>query len=75
MTELKPCPFCGGEAKVCSRYRKGVANRVMYWIECKACGVAQSHHELSGYNSAAKATRAWNRRVNDDIQKEETDLS
>ena len=32
MTELKPCPFCGGEAEI---YRHALVS----WVRCKECGV------------------------------------
>ena len=60
--ELKPCPFCNGNAEVKDRYRKGVANRKMYWVECKKCGVSQAHHEFAGYRTPNKAIATWNYR-------------
>ena len=63
MEELKPCPFCGGEAKISERYREGISNRKMYWVECKKCGITQAHHALAGYNSRTKAVNAWNMRA------------
>ena len=63
MEKLKPCPFCGSEADIHERYRKGTANRKMFWIECKTCWVAQYHGDIGGYRTKAKATDAWNRRV------------
>lgn len=63
MEKLKSCPFCGGEARISERYREGVSNRKMYWVECKKCGITQAHHALAGYNSRAKAANAWNKRI------------
>lgn len=59
---IKPCPFCNGNAEVKDRYRKGVANRKMYWVECKKCGVSQAHHGLAGYRTPNKAIAVWNHR-------------
>ena len=59
---LKPCPFCGGEAQINERYRSGTANRKMYWVSCKACGVSQQHDNTSGYRYQSKAIDRWNRR-------------
>ena len=55
-TELKPCPFCGGEA----RLYDGPTDA--YGAVCKKCGV-----KLYGKNSYGAAKRAWNRRV-DNVQ-------
>ena len=60
--ELKPCPFCGGEARVNERYRGGTANRKMYWISCSACGISQQHDNTSGYRYQSKAIDRWNTR-------------
>lgn len=60
--DIKPCPFCNGGAEVKERYRKGIANRKMYWVECKKCGVSQAHHELAGYRTPNKAIAVWNHR-------------
>ena len=62
MNELKPCPFCGGEARVNERYRSGTANRKMYWISCSACGISQQHDNTSGYRYQSKAIDRWNTR-------------
>lgn len=66
MIKLKPCPFCGGEAMLCSRWREGISNRKMFWVKCKVCEVSQSYHSLGGYKSGTRAIRAWNRRANDE---------
>lgn len=60
--KLKPCPFCGGEARVNERYRGGTANRKMYWISCSACGISQQHDNTSGYRYQSKAIDRWNTR-------------
>lgn len=62
MSKLKPCPFCGGEARVNERYRGGTANRKMYWISCSACGISQQHDNTSGYRYQSKAIERWNTR-------------
>ena len=60
--KIKPCPFCGGEAQINERYRSGTANRKMYWVSCKACGISQQHDNTSGYRYQSKAIDRWNRR-------------
>ena len=39
--ELKPCPFCGGEAELCTKVDDGIAE---YWVRCKDGGCAYSLH-------------------------------
>ena len=56
MTELKPCPFCGGKANLAQTVRTG-----FWYIICRNCDIATLQ-----YSSAEKARRVWNRRANDD---------
>lgn len=51
MAELKPCPFCGGEAHIETEFR---ANRV---IECGSCGVNVGAVDLD------RGIAMWNRRA------------
>lgn len=50
--ELKPCPFCGGEAELCVHEATGVS-----WVRCIEC------ETTSGASSEAGAIKAWNKRV------------
>lgn len=60
VTELKPCPFCGGKAVVSERYIPGIANRKHYWVECiEKTRCCEQHNE---YRTKVKAIEAWNRR-------------
>ena len=52
MTELKPCPFCGGVAKILEHYW----DVEVYCIECQASNRG---------DSKAEAIEAWNRRAED----------
>ena len=60
MAELKPCPFCGGEANI--RNEDGSV-----WIECKSCFCGTAF--ASGASPTEKlievVTHDWNRRVKD----------
>ena len=56
MTELKPCPFCGGTDL---NVKKG---KYMWWVECcnadcRASGGCQHYKK--------EAIEAWNRRAED----------
>lgn len=62
--ELKPCPFCGGEAEI-TVVKKGVKSI----IECKThyCGFMR-HSFNNGdtdEHAAVRLATAWNRRAND----------
>lgn len=51
--ELKPCPFCGGEA----RFVRRVAE---YYVQCAGCGATGKSKQI-----AECAVKAWNRRAED----------
>lgn len=69
MSELLPCPFCGGEAK---SFEHG---DVGFVVQCRRCGIwnagyspAWSHiteDEFHGFISEAEAIEAWNTRADD----------
>lgn len=56
MTELKPCPFCGGDVHEVSPEERGDR----FWrIECASCGVRM------GGTHAAMNRKDWNTRAED----------
>ena len=58
-TELKPCPFCGGEARL---QRKVVG----YYVICKKCGCRTPYYQYQYAPIEVKkqeAIEAWNRRT------------
>lgn len=60
MTELKPCPFCGGEADI-SRWG-GFLSQYYYIVQCKECvGMVMTKPSVNA--SEAEAIEAWNRRA------------
>lgn len=65
MSELKPCPFCGGEAEM--HYGVISEDNTPHWYDASC-----KDEKCRGYatvcfsNTKEKAIEAWNRRVNDD---------
>lgn len=64
--ELKPCPFCGGEAWM--GVRPGMPNG--YYVKCanEDCGGSAEPPYTANWSSV-EATEHWNRRAADDMQK------
>ena len=52
MAELKPCPFCGGNAEI-KKYTR-------FWVACDDCLT-----ESAAYATKEEAIEAWNRRAED----------
>ena len=66
MAELKPCPFCGGEAEIVPHRfyneRHGRFETQNYGVECSSC-------HTSGWlwwETEQRAIEAWNRRAGAD---------
>lgn len=65
MTELKPCPFCGGEATpvYCENGSQYTSNIMMInkrgTVKCKRCEIRLPRI----YSRVSKAIEAWNRRA------------
>lgn len=59
--ELKPCPFCGGEAKL---YRMPTLDGFPYKVGCNevTCPI---HVFTVGMCTKEEAIEAWNRRVSE----------
>lgn len=62
---LKPCPFCGGKAKLCRELSVGVFNGSV--VRCEKCGAKAAWKQMS-YTTACdhEAAEAWNRRAKDE---------
>lgn len=58
-TELKPCPFCGGEAEK-KKYR--FQNKTVYVVMCSVC---TSRSPMFLEEAKERAIIAWNRRADD----------
>ena len=54
--EVKPCPFCGGEARMLHNMSK-----TDYWVECMNCKTC-SPGDLNNHTKE-EAIAAWNTRV------------
>lgn len=55
--ELKPCPFCGGEAHIVIRHNEDLS-WVRYYVACRRCDTRTGRRKTSELVS-----KAWNRRV------------
>lgn len=64
MTELKKCPFCGGEAEQDDYTQNEYMFHGTGWIGCKKCRVFIDYK--NGDYGKNQAIEAWNRRVNDE---------
>ena len=60
MTNLKPCPFCRGEAFMVEHTFYEL--RPTYGVYCRNCGAKTKQF----YKTEEKAIEAWNRRANND---------
>lgn len=69
---LKPCPFCGGEASLCTKGREHWSDdppTVRIFFQCGNCRASSAgfwceHHVNGDYTDVVKAARdEWNRRA------------
>lgn len=56
MTDLKPCPFCGGQATYDT-------NGTAFWVICKECGAKTAITFIDGRAGKKIVTDRWNRRA------------
>ena len=68
MSELKPCPFCGGKAYMAQNY---LGQKYVRCPECGACVFGKDTDDFRiskmGEEKAEKAAaESWNRRADDD---------
>ena len=62
MIELKPCPFCGGKAKITYYHHYDYLTDKVCWVSCtkKNCKV---NPETDGFETEGAAIKAWNKRA------------
>lgn len=61
MTEIRPCPFCGGKGKIIHTIKELGGTST---ITCEMCGAKTEDYIISfKYSSDEKAIKAWNRRT------------
>lgn len=58
--ELKPCPFCGGQAHI--QECKGSLGKITYTVMCNKCRAVNSGFLLDRDG----AIQSWNRRCKDE---------
>lgn len=63
MSELKPCPFCGGKAIGTPSCKP----EWVYEIKCTDCGAKVKKLAICPSCARRKAIEAWNRRANDGL--------
>ena len=64
MSELKPCPFCGGEAT----FRLNCWGNYIVGCDDMSCH-GWIFNDNAGYENKWKATKAWNTRYKPTIEK------
>lgn len=64
--KLKPCPFCGGEAKLVLEFQYlGIMHvKELFYARCSECGTRVSGSTF--WDSEEEAIAAWNRRAGDE---------
>ncbi len=65
MSELKPCPFCGGEAAF------DFDDSGYEWIYCRKCGINTDTEISTDCCAKEKLSKAWNNRPHDNKIKAE----
>jgi len=62
---LKPCPFCGGEARLKKHYRL----EQTWYVQCNKCGIRTKNFTQCAYEPWKTVMNApvqlWNRRIED----------
>lgn len=65
MDELKPCPFCGGDARIVV-LKEGFKSIVVCTTPGCGCGRHSYNNGATDETVATRLTVAWNRRINNE---------
>ena len=74
MSELKPCPFCGGKPYLETNHRAFINAQTakVAFVRCRSCNARTQRFELQDFGCTSrsseankKAIEAWNRRSED----------
>ena len=64
MDKLKPCPFCGGKAKLVNEEQGITVSYIVSYILCTECKASSPVFRIcTEYSSDKKAIEAWNSRA------------
>lgn len=68
MFDLKPCPFCGGEAKLCTSVTSGSIHRPIAWVKCVSCDCGTPSLIDSGKDgkNILEVVDMWNKRAGEE---------
>ena len=67
MTELKPCPFCGGKAEIRTGGNDGFHAPKLVFAQCTKCGAKTANVPISAdYAANKEAADVWNQRIREE---------
>lgn len=67
MIELKPCPFCAGDAKIRTTITQSIPRHAKAWCYCEKCfSSGESFTDNDDGTCVFKAVESWNRRAEND---------
>ena len=68
--KLKPCPFCGNEARLVTYTTNGCPNRPGAYVQCDVCESSTRSIVDVSWNgeNISKVIEAWNKRVFEEVE-------